>query len=129
MACGNIFIKDFEPYLCSRFERQVRKDSMREGIPIGEKHTVFGLAAMVGISVTFFVKSPQYQDHKDLLCYVDWMSHEAGQIQSDRKCPYSRWQWQELRPDKNHTWLTEGLRSEFENLYPHGKQNCKDGKR
>jgi len=34
----------------------IRKDSMKDGIPLGEKHTVFGLAAMVGIVITFLIK-------------------------------------------------------------------------
>jgi predicted helicase len=34
----------------------IRKDSMRDGIPLGEKHTVFGMGAMVGISIIFLIK-------------------------------------------------------------------------
>ena len=56
--------QDFNRVYILDLKGNVRKDSMREGIPIGEKHTVFGLAAMVGIAVTFFVKSHQHQDRK-----------------------------------------------------------------
>ena len=33
---------------------------MRDGIPLGEKHTVFGLSAMVGISITLLVRDPDH---------------------------------------------------------------------
>ena len=106
----------------------VRKDSMREGIPIGEKHTVFGLAAMVGIAVNFFVKSPQYQDPIKFIMYnVDWKATRQEKVHYLIEKPVQNieWQWQELRPDKNHTWLTEGLRSEFENFIPMGSKAAK----
>ncbi|RKU23517.1 hypothetical protein C6500_01235 [Candidatus Poribacteria bacterium] len=64
--------QDFNRIYILDLKGNVRKDSMREGIPIGEKHTVFGLAAMVGITVTFFVKSRHYHDHKIYYSGTDW---------------------------------------------------------
>jgi predicted helicase len=52
--------QDFNRIYILDLKGDVRKDSMREGIPIGEEHTVFGLAAMVGIAVSFFVKNKKY---------------------------------------------------------------------
>ena len=63
---------DFDAIYILDLKGNVRKYSMREGIPIGEKHTVFGLAAMVGITVTFFVKKRGYQGHKIYYSSVDW---------------------------------------------------------
>ena len=37
-------------------------------------------------------------------------------------------QWKELTPDKNHTWLTEGLHAEFETFIPIGSQQAKAAK-
>ena len=121
--------QDFNRVYVLDLKGNVRKDSMREGIPIGEKHTVFGLAAMVGIAVTFFVKSPQYQDHKIYNYNVDWKAtrqEKFNLIENARTV--DGMQWQELRPDKNHTWLTEGLRSEFENFIPMGSKAARRGK-
>ena len=121
--------KDFNRVYVLDLKGNVRKDSMREGIPIGEKHTVFGLAAMVGISVTFFVRSPQYQDNKIYYSDVDWKATRQDKFNLiENARTVDGIQWQELRPDKNHTWLTEGLRSEFETFIPVGSKVAKVGK-
>ena len=118
--------QDFSRVYALDLKGNVRKDSMREGVPIGEKHTIFGLAAMVGIAVTFFVRSREHQDHKIYYSEVDWKAtrrekfnliENAGSVNSI--------QWKELTPDKNHTWLTEGLHSEFETFIPMGTQKAK----
>ncbi len=122
-------LQDFNRVYVLDLKGNVRKDSMREGIPIGEKHTVFGLSAMVGIAVTFFVRSPQYQDHKINYSDVDWRATRQDKfnlIENSRTVDGI--QWQELRPDRNHTWLTEGLRSEFETFIPAGSKVVKAGK-
>ena len=121
--------QDFNRVYVLDLKGNVRKDSMREGIPIGEKHTVFGLAAMVGIAVTFLVKNPQNQDHKIYYSDVDWRAtrrEKFNMIENART--FNRMQWQELKPDKNHTWLTEGLRSEFETFIPMGSKAARRGK-
>ena len=121
--------QDFNRVYVLDLKGNVRKDSMREGIPIGEKHTVFGLAAMVGIAVTFLVKNPKNQDHKIYYSDVDWRAtrrEKFNLIENART--FNRMQWQELKPDKNNTWLTEGMRSEFENFIPMGSKAARRGK-
>ena len=121
--------QDFNRVYVLDLKGNVRKDSMREGIPIGEKHTVFGLAAMVGIAVTFLVKNPQNQDHKIYYSDVDWRAtrrEKFNLIENART--FNRMQWRELKPDKNNTWLTEGLSSEFETFIPMGSKVAKAGR-
>ena len=121
--------QDFSRVYILDLKGNVRKDSMREGIPIGEKHTVFGLAAMVGIAVTFFVKSHQHQDHK--ICYneVDWKATRQEKFNLiENASSVNRIKWKELAPDKNHTWLTEGLHAEFETFIPMGAKEAKAAK-
>lgn len=36
-------------------------------------------------------------------------------------------EWQELHPDAKHTWLTEGMRAEFENFLPIGTKATRQG--
>ncbi len=36
--------------------------------------------------------------------------------------------WQEIQPDKKHTWITEGLHADFDTLIPIGTKDAKDGK-
>ncbi len=104
----------------------VRKDSMREGIPIGEQHTIFGLAAMVGITVTFFVKSHRHQDRKIYYSEVDWKATRQEKFNLiENAGSVNKIDWKELTPDKNHTWLTEGLHAEFDTFVPMGTMEAK----
>ena len=117
--------QDFNRVYILDLKGNVRKDSMREGIPIGEKHTVFGLAAMVGIAVTFFVKSCQHQDHKIYYSEVDWKATREEKFNLiENAGSVNRLNWKELTPDKNHTWLTEGLHAEFETFIPMGTKDA-----
>ena len=121
--------QDFNRIYILDLKGNVRKDSMREGIPIGEKHTIFGLAAMVGIAVTFFVKNHQHQDHKIYYSEVDWKATRQEKFNLiENAGSVNKIQWKELTPDKNHTWLTEGLHTEFETFTPMGTKEAKAAK-
>ena len=117
---------DFNHIYILDLKGNVRKDSMREGIPIGEKHTVFGLAAMVGISVTFFVKSRHYHDRKIYYSGVDWKATRQEKFNLvERAISINGIEWKEITPDKKHTWLTEGLHAEFDTFIPMGSKEAK----
>ena len=36
--------------------------------------------------------------------------------------------WQEIQPDEKHTWITEGLHTDFDTLIPIGTKEAKEGK-
>ena len=36
--------------------------------------------------------------------------------------------WQEIQPDKKHTWITQGLHADFDTFIPIGTKEAKDGK-
>jgi predicted helicase len=117
---------DFYKIYILDLKGNVRKDSMRDGIPIGEKHTVFGLAAMVGISVTFFVKNKKTENCDIFYSSVDWKAtrqEKFGLIEN--AVTYSNLNYQSIQPDKKHTWLTEGLHSEFDEFLPLGSKEAK----
>lgn len=63
---------DFNRIYIVDLKGDVRSDSMRGGIPIGEHHTIFGLAAMVGISISFLIRRNELSDHKIFYSEVDW---------------------------------------------------------
>ena len=118
--------QDFNRVYILDLKGNVRKDSMREGIPIGEKHTIFGLAAMVGIAVTFFVKSHRHQDQKIYCSEMDWKATRQEKFNLiENASSLNNIEWKELTPDENHTWLTEGLHAEFETFIPMGTQEAK----
>jgi len=107
----------------------VRTDSMRDGIPIGEKHTVFGLAAMVGISITFFIKSKKTEKCEIYYNAVDWKATREEKFEIIKNAvTYSNLEPQSIQPDKKHTWLTEGLHSEFDEFIPLGTKEAKAAK-
>ncbi|MYG00124.1 DEAD/DEAH box helicase [Candidatus Poribacteria bacterium] len=119
--------QDFNRIYILDLKGDVRKDSMREGIPIGEKHTVFGLAAMVGITVTFFVKSQHHHDHKIYYSEVDWKATRQEKFNLvENASSINGIEWNEITPDKKNTWLTEGLQNDFTTLVPMRSRISKD---
>jgi predicted helicase len=104
----------------------IRKDSMREGVSLGEKHTVFGLAAMVGVSITFLVRRASYDDHRIFYSAVDWKATRQEKFDLlERAASISEINWTELSPNERHDWLTEGLRTEFDTFLPMGVRGQK----
>jgi predicted helicase len=51
----------------------------------------------------------------------DWRKEQKYDF-LDQKGNYSNISWQEIEPDKNFTWLTEGLSDDFEILIPIGSR-------
>jgi predicted helicase len=118
--------QDFSKIYVLDLKGNVRKDSMREGIPIGEKQTIFGLAAMVGISVTFLVKKKTTENTEILYSDVDWKATRQDKFQLiEQVGNYYQLNYQKIQPDKKHTWLTEGLHSEFDDFIPLGTKETK----
>jgi predicted helicase len=104
--------QDFSRIYIMDLKGNIRQDSMRDGIPLGEKHTVFGLAAMVGI----FYSS------------VDWQATRQEKFDIIEKAQIAEnLLWTEITPDKNHTWLTAGLDNAFDTFLPIGTKEGKAG--
>ncbi len=121
--------QDFDAIYVLDLKGNVRKDSMREGIPIGEKHTVFGLAAMVGIAVTFLVKRKDIDKHQIFYSEVDWKATRLEKFAFLEKVKtFAGVDWQEIKPDKKNTWLTAGLQADFETFIPMGTKETKAAK-
>ncbi len=121
--------QDFNRLYILDLQGNVRKDSMREGIPIGEQHTVFGLAAMVGIAISFLVKNKQYDDHKIYYSTVDWKAKRKEKFALiEQTGTSSKLEWQEISPDKKYTWLTEGMSEDFDTFIPMGTKEAKSSK-
>lgn len=107
----------------------VRKDSMRDGIPIGEKHTIFGLAAMVGIAITFFIKKKESKEHKIYYSSVDWQATRLEKFALlERIKTQSKLDYKQLHPDEKYNWLTDTLRPEFNKFMPMGTKTTKSAK-
>ena len=120
--------RDFEIIYVVDLKGNIRKDSMRDGVPLGEKHTVFGLSAMVGVCVSFLVKKKDNAGRQLLYSETDfratrpekfrWLEN-AGHIYNIAHRP--------LNPDHKYTWLTEELEEDFEDLLPMDTRKAKAG--
>jgi predicted helicase len=121
--------QDFSSIYILDLKGNIRKDSMRDGIPLGEKHTVFGLAAMVGISISFFVRSSKCSEQKILYSSVDWQATRQEKFDIIEKAQIAEnLLWTEITPDKNHIWLTAGLDNAFGTFLPMGSKKGKTGR-
>ncbi len=101
----------------------------RKGLKVSDAN-VFGIR--VGVSINLFVKrgvsggrppsrifyyrTDDLWDKKRKFDFLHERQH-AGNIE-----------WREIRPDRRHTWLTEGLHAEFESFMPLGSKEAKGAK-
>ena len=95
----------------------------------GTTHNVFGI--QVGVCINFFVKKRNNDDSQNRIFYArvdeSWRKENKYHY-LDSKGQYQNIEWQPVKPDKNHTWLTEGLSSEFETFIPMGSKSTRSGK-
>ncbi|MDX6694804.1 MAG: hypothetical protein QOF02_2407 [Blastocatellia bacterium] len=121
--------QDFNRIYAFNLQGNIRKDSMRDGIALGEKNTIFGLSAMVGIAITFFIKSKSLSDHKIFYSEVDFRSTRNEKfILLENTGSRSHLNWSELQPDVKQTWLTEDLQADFDSYIPLGLKEGKAAK-
>ncbi|WP_216092688.1 type ISP restriction/modification enzyme [Candidatus Marithrix sp. Canyon 246] len=90
----------------------------------GTTHNVFGI--QVGVSINLLVKRKDSKNTDIFYARVgeDWRK-EAKYAYLDEKQHLAQVEWQIITPDKKHTWLTEGLHSEFEEFLPLGSKSAK----
>jgi len=110
--------QDFNCIYVFDLKGNVRKDSMREGIPIGEKHTIFGLAAMVGISIAVCIKKkglePGIYYHT-----VDWKATREEKFNELNKYSSHVYiKWNTLKPNTQYLWLTSDNYLSFQKYNP-----------
>ena len=95
----------------------------------GTTHNVFGI--QVGVCVTLLVRHGGGAARAGRVFYArvgeEWRKEEKY----DWLEQVGDWQgveWRELHPDKRHTWLTEGMRADYEGFLPLGSKEAKAGK-
>ena len=121
--------QDFDSLYIVDLKGNVRKDSMREGIPIGEKNTVFGLSAMVGISIAVFVRNKQRENRRLYYSEVNWKSTRQEKFEFLQAAQSLRGlQPRRLIPNHRHTWLRSDTEDEFEAYLPIGSKEAKRAK-
>ena len=119
---------DFSTVRVVDLKGNIRKDSMRDGIPLGEEHTVFGLGAMVGIAITMCERSSRQTDHA--LEYWD-VPFRAKRVEKFEQLMRAQdWFGLDSRvfvPTAKNLWLTEGMADDWDELVPLGSKEAKRG--
>jgi predicted helicase len=126
-VCNNSFIdelafdgmrknlaRDFDALYVLNLGGNVRKNPKLSGTT----HNVFGI--QIGVSINLFVRGGKHQLKPARIFYYavpkDWR-RGAKTTFLEKQVSYRRVVWESITPDKNATWLTEGLQSEF-NTFP-----------
>ena len=94
----------------------------------GTIHNVFGI--QVGVSINFFIKKRDSATTQTEFFYASvdefWRKEDKYRF-LDSKENYSSIEWQPIEPDSQYTWLTQGLRAEFETFVSMGNKVVKSG--
>jgi len=121
--------QDFSKIYVFNLHGDIRKDSMRDGVPLGEQHTIFGLAAMVGISINILIKTNTEDSCKIFYADVDFRATRKEKLDLlDTAQSIANVEWKELEPDNKFTWLTEGLKADFEDFISIGNKETRSNK-
>jgi len=121
--------REFSQIYIIDLKGNVRKDSMREGVPIGEAHTIFGLSAMVGICITFLVKKKDHTNTEIFYYETDWKAKRTAKLAVlEEAKTFQNLTWRTITPTKKNLWLTDGMVDDFETFLPIGTKDAKRGK-
>jgi predicted helicase len=92
----------------------------------GTTHNVFGI--QVGIGITIAIRSSQHTKRQLYYYRIPefWRKTEKLNLLA-KNGSINGIEWQELKPDERHTWLTEGLCAEFTTFLPIGTKDAKAG--
>ncbi|HRV75732.1 MAG TPA: N-6 DNA methylase, partial [Caldisericia bacterium] len=105
--------QDFDALYVLDLGGNVRKNTKLSGTT----HNVFGI--QVGVSILLFVKKENSKDKCEInYSRVDeFWTKEQKYDYLDVKKQIEKLDWKTIEPNKNHTWLTEGMAEDFEQ-YP-----------
>ncbi|MDM8542381.1 N-6 DNA methylase [Desulfococcaceae bacterium HSG9] len=108
----------------------IRELSGKDGIFLGEKHTVFGLAAMVGISISFLIKDSQSQNKDCQIKYIhpcDIRATRREKFEFLNDNQFKTIEFQSIKPDKQNNWL-DITDNDFDEFIPIFDKDVKSGK-
>ena len=97
----------------------------RKGLKVSNAN-VFGIR--VGVSINLFIKNKQNLSEKTSIFYHrtdDLWNKEKKFNFLDKHQHIGNIEWNPIQPNKQHTWLTEGLHAEFDTFIPMGTKKAK----
>ena len=98
----------------------------RRGLEVSDAN-VFGIR--VGVSINLFVKKKENSSATPRLFYyrTDEMWNKQQKFDFMSECQHTGGvPWQPIQPDARYTWLTEGIRAEFDTFIPIGSKETKE---
>ena len=110
----------------------IRELSGKDGIFLGEAHTVFGLGAMIGISIMFLVKTETKENKKP--CQIKYIHPCDIRATRDEKFAWLKAHqlqniaFERITPDKNSNWINLGDANDWDALLPLCSKETKGGK-
>jgi predicted helicase len=117
--------RDFDTIYILDLGGNVRKNPKLSGTT----HNVFGI--QVGVSINLLVRRQGAQPKQARIYYAsvdaNWRKEQKYDF-LDKKGYIGTIQWQEIHPDRKHTWLPEGMSDEFDALMPLGTKAAKGSK-
>jgi predicted helicase len=121
--------RDFNRIYILDLKGNVRKDSMIDGIPLGEKHTIFGLASMVGIAITFLIRNKENNDSKIFYSSVNFRATRTEKFTLlEQAKTIQNLSWKDIIPNEKHFWLNENIDTSFDDFIPIGIRETKNKK-
>jgi predicted helicase len=116
-------LKDFNQIYHLDLHGNVRKNPKLSGTT----HNVFGI--QVGVGITIAVRTSQPTEQKLFYYRVPELWTKTEKLAFlEKKGNFKNIEWNELKTDTNHTWITEGLYPEFRSFLPIGKKDTKISK-
>ena len=115
-------VNDFDAIYILDLSGNVRKNPKLSGTT----HNVFGI--QVGVSINLLIKRRDNANSQAEIFYArvdEFWRKEDKYRYLDSKKHYQSIEWKSITPDRRYTWLTEGLRAEFETFIPMGTQEAK----
>ncbi len=85
----------------------------------GTIHNVFGI--QVGVSINLLIKKKEGKKSQCQIYYAavgEFWRKEEKYAYLEKSQHLGGVEWQEIKPDKNNTWLTAGLQADFETFIP-----------
>jgi predicted helicase len=115
--------KDFTQIYHLDLHGNVRKNPKLSGTT----HNVFGI--QVGVGITLAIRNAKHPKQRFSYFRISeyFTKVEKLAFLAEKKS-MEQIEWQVLQPDERHTWITEGLYSEFLSFFPLGTKEAKNEK-
>ncbi|KPL91056.1 type ISP restriction/modification enzyme [Herpetosiphon geysericola] len=117
--------QDFDAIYVLDLGGNVRKNSKLSGTT----HNVFGI--QVGVSIMFLIKKRGIRKNSNATIWYArtgemWKKQEKFDLLNQAET-ISKIEWQEIKPNRGHTWLTTDLQDDFDTFLPMGNKDSKQG--